>query len=204
MGGRLAMLGIFGEISASKGLIVPGLDSLPITPYGGEVMAPFADISAAGGPADQWDALPSAAKIQILMAVGFLEMVSESSTFLAMDGTKHYVRGGKPGYFPSIKDKMPHNVPLDFWDPFGLTKKMTPERKEQGLLAEINNGRLAMLGIFGEISASKGLIVPGLDSLPITPTSTTAPKATPRFSSCLRYPRSSMSTCLCRAWVRRR
>ena len=34
----------------------------------------FGDISAAGGPADQWDALPSAAKLQIIGAIGFLEV----------------------------------------------------------------------------------------------------------------------------------
>ena len=44
---------------------------------------------------------------------------------------------------------------------------MSKERKEKALLAEVNNGRLAMLGIFGILASSKGLIVPGLDSLDI-------------------------------------
>ena len=87
---------------------------------------------------------------------------------LARAGTVHYVRGGKPGVFPDFENN-PHPVPLkSLWDPFGFTKKMTPERKEKALIAEVNNGRLAMIGLFGLLSASKGLQVPGLDGLGLT------------------------------------
>jgi len=163
--GRVAMAAFVGFCVQANGICFPwnlqgpfaGLNS-------GMATISFADISAAGGPCDQWDALPTAAKIQIIGAVGFLEMWSETPFALANAGTKHYVRGGKPGVYPPF-DGIPHPVPLNLWDPFGFTKKMSPERKEKALLAELNNGRLAQIGIFGMISASKGLIVPGLDSL---------------------------------------
>jgi len=126
-----------------------------------------ADIAAAGGPPAQWDALPTAAKLQIFGLIFLLEMWGESATALAMDGEKHYMRGGKPGYYPSfqiLRDTI-GQPPLDLFDPFGLSKKATPEKKEKGLLIEINNGRLAMIGIIGFVSAEKGLQVPGMDGL---------------------------------------
>merc|ERR1719247_285288 len=108
----------------------------------------FSDIAAAGGPADQWDALPTNAKLQIIGFVGFLEWWGENKYALSQSGMKHYMRGGKPGCFPSFnKGGIPHPVPLEFFDPFGLQRNMSPAAKEKSLLAEINNGRLAMLGI---------------------------------------------------------
>merc|ERR1719301_516159 len=166
--GRVAMAGFVGYCVQANGVHFPWNLQAPIGPVNSGISTiSFGDISAAGGPADQWDALPDGAKLQIIGAVGFLEMWGESAVALEMDGQQHYVRGGKPGYYPSLKGRIPHPVPLNLWDPFGFTKKMTPEKKEKALLAEVNNGRLAMLGIIGMISASKGLIVPGLDSVGI-------------------------------------
>jgi hypothetical protein len=174
--GRVAMAAFVGFCLQSNGVCFPWNLQAPIGNVGPMASLPtisFSDIAAAGGPADQWDALPTAAKLQILTVIGFLEMWSETSTVLKMDGQEHYVRGGKPGYFPALSRTddaaFPHPVPLNLWDPFGFTKKMTPERKEKALLAEVNNGRLAMIGIFGAISASKGLQVPGLDTVGIKP-----------------------------------
>jgi len=166
--GRVAMAGFVGYLVHANGIHFPwniqtGLPWTEVT--SGLPTVSFGDISAAGSPGDMWDALPTAAKVQIICVVGFLEMHGENSLALEADGQKHYVRGGKPGYYPSFKGRYPHPVPLDLWDPFGFTKKMSAERKEKALIAEVNNGRLAMIGLFGLLSASKGLIVPGLDGL---------------------------------------
>jgi hypothetical protein len=165
--GRVAMAAFVGYCVHANGITFPWNIQGPFPgPATSDLPAiSFADISAAGAPGDMWDALPTAAKVQIGCVIGFLEMHGENSLALEADGQKHYVRGGKPGYYPSFQGRYPHPVPLDLWDPFGFTKKMTPERKEKALIAETNNGRLAMIGIFGLLSASKGLIVPGLDGL---------------------------------------
>merc|ERR1719327_841550 len=171
--GRVAMAGFVGYCVHANGITFPWdiqktLDFGPGWPYTKDLAElSFADISAAGSPGDMWDALPTAAKVQIILVVGLLEMHGENSLALEADGQKHYVRGGKPGYYPSFKGRYPHPVPLDLWDPFGFTKKMSAERKEQALRAEVNNGRFAMIGLFGLLSASKGLIVPPLDTIGI-------------------------------------
>ena len=99
--GRVAMAAFVGYCVQSQGIVFPGMLSMPLKPSAAFENTPpvsFADIAAAGSPADQWDALPSSAKIQILLFVGFLELFGESTRAFERDGTQHYVRGGKPGY----------------------------------------------------------------------------------------------------------
>jgi len=107
-----------------------------------------------GTPPEQWDALPVSSKWQIIGFVGVLELYDESFK-------PHYTKGRKPGSFPSFTEAYKDEKgwkPLDLYDPFGNSKNASPEKKARGLLIEINNGRLAMLGVFGFLAASK---VPG-------------------------------------------
>merc|ERR1719163_1827295 len=150
--GRVAMAAFVGYIVQANGI------HFPWALTGGPSGISYADISAAGSPPEQWDALPTAAKVQILAFVGFLEVISETSSILEQSDNKHYMRGGKPGAFPKFAPWMPHPMPFELFDPFGLSKNASPEKKEKGLIAEINNGRLAMLGIMAFVSEAK---VPG-------------------------------------------
>jgi hypothetical protein len=160
--GRIAMFAFVGYVVQSNGVHWPwAIESSGLS---------FGDLSAAGSPPEQWDALSTAAKIQFFGVLGFLELIGENSYALEQSGEKHYMRGGKPGFYPSLKKVVPHPVPFDLFDPFGLSAKASPEKKEKGLLAEINNGRLAILGIMAFVSEQKiPGSVPALGSLGLKP-----------------------------------
>jgi len=139
--GRIAMFAFVGFIVGSNHVQWPWAQTL----------AGDAFPDAGGVPGAQWDAIPLAAKIQIFGFVALMEFWSEGV------GT-HYMKGGKPGEFASFKNsdvKLPHPVPFDLFDPFGLSKSASAEKKAAGLVKEINNGRLAQIGIFGFLAESK-------------------------------------------------
>lgn len=107
-------------------------------------------------PEEQWDAIPTYAKYQIIAVVGFFELWDEIGGYGELD---HYMRGRQPGKYPTLqyfRDTV-HWVP-DLYDPARLNRKMSEEKRQRRLLAEINNGRLAMLGLFGFLVADK---IPG-------------------------------------------
>jgi len=144
--GRVAMAAFVGYCVQSN-FVFPWPQTLAGDPF------PSADLS----PEAQWDEVPLNAKFQILLVIGFLEIWDECGGNI--DGNSHYMRGRRPGDYPSFEQfsKDVHPV-LNLYDPFGLFKKMSAEKKEKRLLMELNNGRLAMIGIFGFLAADS---VPG-------------------------------------------
>jgi len=133
--GRVAMFGFVGYLVHANGIRWPWPMMLDGTPF-----------PEGNNPPELWDQIPDNSKWQILGLVLFLELWSEIST----DDKKHYMRGGKPGDFPDFDVvQLPHPVPFNLFDPFKLSKRASEEKKARGLEIEINNGRLAMLGLFG-------------------------------------------------------
>ena len=129
-------------------------------------------------PPEQWDALPLEARWQIVLFVGFLEWWSEFAPEV------HYTKGGKPGFFPPFDDRKtdnrigngfgwPNPFPVpNLYQPLGAAnffpnplqareadggkaREPTEAEKARGRLIEINNGRLAMIGIMGFLAESK-------------------------------------------------
>jgi len=154
------MFGFVGYIVHENGIRWPWALSTSLPDY-----SSFEGLSA---PA-VWDALPFASKLQIILVVGFFEAWSETSYVLKNEGQAHYMKGGKPGYYPTFDLGTPaggsglgwgiaHPVPFNLYDPLNFNKNKSEEAKSRGLLIEVNNGRLAMLGLMGFIAEAK---VPG-------------------------------------------
>jgi len=141
--GRVAMAAFVGFIVHSNGIKFPFPQAY--------------DYPAGSSAQEVWDLCPEAAKWQIILTIGFFEFWRENAYVLKGDGQTHYMRGGKPGYMPTF-DMLPHPVPFNLFDPFQLSKGKSEEAKARGLKAEINNGRLAQIGIIAFLSEAK---VPG-------------------------------------------
>jgi hypothetical protein len=136
--GRVAMAAFSGYVVQANGFHWPWAMTMDGRSF-----------DVAGSPPEQWDAIPLNAKLQIVAFVGFLEFYSEIA------GT-HYMKGGVPGKYPSFAETgFDAVMPVDLYDPAGLWGDMSAEKSKRGLAVEINNGRAAMLGIFGFMAASK-------------------------------------------------
>jgi len=145
--GRIAMAAFLGFIAQCTPLV-----------SGEHKFLPYRGYVAGCTPQEQWDNIPLYGKLQIFVLVGMLESYGEGAS--QPDGYVHYMRGGKPGFYPEIKGKggPGGHFLFNLWDPFNFTTKRTAEQKERGLKCEILNGRAAMVGIMGMLSAST---VPG-------------------------------------------
>jgi len=136
--GRIAMFAFVGYIVHANGITFPWAMQLDGTPFPKVSSAPEA-----------WDSISDTAKLQIFLFIGFLEYYREVAC------EKHYMKGGKIGEFPAFDAKVIPGGALNYYDPFGFSKNRSAEAKEAGLIKEINNGRLAMIGMFGFLSEAK-------------------------------------------------
>jgi len=166
--GRIAMFAFVGYIVHANGIKFPWAMQMDGSPFPSNT-----------NPPALWDEISNDAKWQIFGVIAFLEFWSELST----STHKHYMAGGKPGDFPDFTsgpEGLPHPVPFNYYDPFKLGKNMSAEQKEKRLRAEINNGRLAQIGILGFLSeqcmpGSVPLlsgVVPAYDGEPMAPFTT--------------------------------
>merc|ERR1719364_350981 len=105
-------------------------------------------------PLEAWNATPYDGKLQILVAILLAEFHSEFGTY-----KKHYTKGGP---LPGNQIERTDNGWRDVWGgkvlniPFGPDDTEEMFRRRQN--AELNNGRLAMIGIMGFSAAA---LVPG-------------------------------------------
>ena len=114
-------------------------------------------------PPEQWANVPAAGKWQFFVFIGILEALGE-----CFPAGEHYMAGGRPGVYPSLTEPNDQMAACGLYPPHGFNVDLLPFRaslakqdeakRARGRQVEINNGRLAMLGIFSLISEQK---VPG-------------------------------------------
>ena len=129
--GRVAMAAFVGFLVNYQGITFPAALTMS-----GEKFSSL----GTGNPLLAWDNISDKGKWSILGFIGLLEVLGEAEK-------PHYMRGGKSGT---------HDLVWYFGSKY-LSGK-TEEQKLRSRTAEINNGRLAMIGIMGVIAAST---VPG-------------------------------------------
>jgi hypothetical protein len=140
--GRIAMAGFLGFFVQSPGNFIGDIVS------GDHAILPYRGYVAGCSPQEQWANIPMIGKLQILTAVGMLESYGEGAGY--PESYTHYTKGGQPGYYPPIKGKGGpfKQILLDLYDPLGFGfRDMSAADKKKGLFAEINNGRMAMIGL---------------------------------------------------------
>jgi len=138
--GRIAMFAFVGYCVHANGITFPWRMQLDGTMFPKTTNAPEA-----------WDNISEEARLQIILFVGFLEYWNEA----CRGPGNHYMRNGRPGDFPDFDASIIPGGALNLFDPFGNSKKLTEEQKQKGLVKELNNGRLAMLGMFGFLAEGK-------------------------------------------------
>jgi len=157
--GRVAMVAATGWLLQNNGIHFPGKLSMPLEnsywlgPPGEKTIASvdFGDASLGKNAIDQWINMPAEGKCQIGLVIFVIELANELQK-------PHYLKGGKPGYNELVSKGM-SGIDL-------LVNAMTEEQRKKRRTIELQNGRLAMIGIasFGAAAA-----IPG--SVPLIPAS---------------------------------
>ena len=143
--GRVAMAAFLGCVVTGLGGHFPGAIDLQ-----GDSFA----CVGTGQLLEFWDKTPAAGRLQIISTVGAIEYVFESQQ-------PHYLRGGTPGAIRLTRGVAPWHEEAGGpgYDPMAKYDAATRKTKRD---MELQNGRLAMLGMASFVAASK---IPG--SVPV-------------------------------------
>ena len=142
---RVAMLACTGWLVNQYELYFPG-----------ELATGTKFASLGKNPLESWAATPYDGKVQILFAIGLAEFHSEFGSNAEGKGYKKHFTAGGP--FPGNQIERTASGWQDVWGgkviniPAG--PEDTPEKFRKQQNAELNNGRLAMIGIMGFSAAA--------------------------------------------------